>query len=227
MDALKLACVACFVCSNLAQVPIPTREVGYVYKQGQANASIHIDAFLDLICPGSKESFPTLKAVAEHYGPSILQFTVHFFPLPYHRNSFYATKGAHAMASLTEGNKTFDWIKLVYDHIDSLVNSATNQFSEDQMKMKLADLAHDLGLMPELFIPLLDNPTIEEDTRVAWKYACSRGVVGTPTFMVNDVVVAGSPTWTLNDWTKLIDSVLKPTELRINHHVKVPFYFIF
>ncbi|KAK6189905.1 hypothetical protein SNE40_001875 [Patella caerulea] len=211
---MKFLIAACLVSVVYGQIPIPTREVGYVYKNGSDSAPVHLDAFLDLICPYSKQALPTLMQVAEMYGPKQLQLTVHLFPLPYHRNSFYATKGAHAISSLTQGNLTFDWINLVYKNMPALVNSATHQFSEDQMKTKFSNLASKLGLYPELFIPLLDDPHIEEDTRVAWKYACTRGVAGTPTFMVNDVLVGGSPAWTAAQWKQLLDAVLHPSKTR-------------
>lgn len=35
------------------------------------------------------------------------------------------------------------------------------------------------------------------------------GVSGTPTFMVNDVLVDADPSWTVNDWKKLIDPLLQ------------------
>ena len=34
------------------------------------------------------------------------------------------------------------------------------------------------------------------------------GVAGTPTFMVNDVVVSADPSWTVDDWKKVIDPLL-------------------
>ena len=74
------------------QIPIPKREVGFVYGSGQASASVHLDFYIDLICPDSKVSLPTMLKVADFYGPDSLQLTTHLFPLPYHRVGFYAAK---------------------------------------------------------------------------------------------------------------------------------------
>lgn len=35
------------------------------------------------------------------------------------------------------------------------------------------------------------------------------GVTGTPTFMINDVVVAADPAWTVSEWNKVVDPLLK------------------
>ena len=74
------------------QVPIPRREVGFVYGSGPANASVHLDFYVDLVCPASKMALPTVLKVADLYGPDTLRLTTHLFPLPYHRVGFYAAK---------------------------------------------------------------------------------------------------------------------------------------
>ena len=74
------------------QVPIPSREVGFVYKNGAADAPIKLDIYIDLICPDSQEALPHVLEVANYYGPDNLRLRTHLFPLPYHRNGFYAAK---------------------------------------------------------------------------------------------------------------------------------------
>ena len=44
--------------------------------------------------------------------------------------------------------------------------------------------------------------------RARWKYGCSRGVFGTPQFMVNGVMLAAQPTWTVKDWRAVIDPLI-------------------
>lgn len=45
---------------------------------------------------------------------------------------------------------------------------------------------------------------------MSWKFACSKGVLGTPTFFVNGVFVNGDPSWTLADWRQVLDPLLQP-----------------
>ena len=50
----------------------------------------------------------------------------------------------------------------------------------------------------------------------------SGGVAATPTFMVNDVFVSATPSWTLDDWKKLIDPLLAN---KTSHKLVRPFSF--
>ena len=59
------------------------------------------------------------------------------------------------------------------------------------------------------FVPKMQWGTKEDGAaRASWKYGASRGVTGTPTFLLNGVVADATPSWTLDDWTKVIDPLL-------------------
>ena len=45
----------------------------------------------------------------------------------------------------------------------------------------------------------------DTEARYAWKYACSRGVSGTPTFLANGVVINGAGNWKADDWRKFLN----------------------
>lgn len=75
-----------------SQIPLPRRPLGFIYKEGEPSAPIHLTAFVDLTCPDSQEAWPTVKKVADMYGPETIQFTVQLFPLPYHTNAFIAAQ---------------------------------------------------------------------------------------------------------------------------------------
>lgn len=75
-----------------SQIPLPRRPLGFIYKEGEPSAPIHLTAFVDLTCPDSQEAWPTVKKVADMYGPETIQFTVQLFPLPYHTNAFVAAQ---------------------------------------------------------------------------------------------------------------------------------------
>ncbi|CAG5119047.1 unnamed protein product, partial [Candidula unifasciata] len=109
------------VASTMSQVATPPRKVGFSYIRGHPFAKIHLEVFLDLLCPDSQEAWPHLKDVANLYGPENVALTVHLFPLPYHQNSFYATRAAYVVHYLTNGTKTFDWIdKILLEKLPEL-----------------------------------------------------------------------------------------------------------
>lgn len=47
----------------------------------------------------------------------------------------------------------------------------------------------------------------DADARIAWKYACTRGVYGTPIFYVNGLFVTDD-SWSFAQWKSLIDELL-------------------
>lgn len=63
---------------------------------------------------------------------------------------------------------------------------------------------------PYMYVPS-HIADLNMNTRVSWKYATTRGVSGTPTFFVNDINVPADSTWTLQEWTALIDPLLAPS----------------
>ncbi|RWW21359.1 hypothetical protein GW17_00014494 [Ensete ventricosum] len=62
---------------------IPTRYDGFYYSGGGENwkDAIVVDAFLDPLCPDSRDAWPPLKQVVRLYSPH-LAVIVHPFPLP-------------------------------------------------------------------------------------------------------------------------------------------------
>ena len=71
-----------FVLDVHSQFIPPAKFDGFVYKNGPINSdTIVIDAFLDPVCPYSRDSWPALKYAVESYGPSV-GLMVHLFPLP-------------------------------------------------------------------------------------------------------------------------------------------------
>ncbi|KAF7138860.1 hypothetical protein RHSIM_Rhsim07G0249200 [Rhododendron simsii] len=61
----------------------PARFNGFVYKNRLSTSmdSIIIEAFLDPVCPDSRDSWPPLKRAVDYYG-SHVSLVVHPFALP-------------------------------------------------------------------------------------------------------------------------------------------------
>ena len=76
--------LAAFIVAVESQIPLPRRPLGFVYKGGEPSAPIHLTASVDLTCPDCKQAWPTVKKIADMYGPTVIQFTLQLFPLPYH-----------------------------------------------------------------------------------------------------------------------------------------------
>ncbi|PVD31549.1 hypothetical protein C0Q70_06962 [Pomacea canaliculata] len=160
------------------QVPIPPRHAGFVYRCGHNNAPIHFDLYIDLTCSDSLVAFPTVRKVADHYGPDKLRLTTFLFALPYHRNAYATTKvtGAHAVDIITRGNLTYTWFATVFNNIASLTDSATRNLTDIDVLNRLVSLASAIGVPDVQFRQQIVSNLVSSLARNGWKYACTHPV---------------------------------------------------
>jgi 2-hydroxychromene-2-carboxylate isomerase len=222
---LLLLVLSLLVLSITAQVPIPTRPDGYALNTAPASSPVVLDAFFDLLCPDSQAAWPTIKQLLAHY-PNNLYFLLHTFPLPYHTNSFIANQGLHVIDHYTQHNRTalLQYTDLLFSsHQSDYSNAATLNQTIHSVIQSLAQLQATAGIIPaKSFLAGIANGDINEETRVSWKYTCSRSVVGTPTFLLNGVFISADASWSLSDWQSVIDPLIKAQDRdeRINRHVR-------
>lgn len=198
--------------AHASEVPVPPRPQGYVYAYSQSNnlTDLQIDAFFDPLCPESKQAFPTLLQVANHYGPDVMTLRLHMFPLPYIRNSFLASKGTEAVYQLASSpNAVFDWVAKVYDNISSLSNAHTKNMSETDVTNMLGDIAAQMGIQKSQFLHKMADTLVDMNIRMDWKYGCTRGVSGAPLYAINGVVKVIDKEWSLTDWRGVLDPLVQ------------------
>jgi protein-disulfide isomerase len=200
---------------NLGAIPIPSHPLGF--DQGNTSSSVLIEAFYDLQCPDSKASYPALLQLLEQHGSEVL-LRMHLFPLPYHRSGFLSAQSARVVQTLNSNDQLFHWFNVYFAAQGNFTNLATGDQSNDWIIAQIAKLAstslvRESGMdQDEYYTEFIKRMAYGSDydanTRIAWKYACSRGVSGTPFFFVNGVYVTNDPSWTVEDWKKLVGSVV-------------------
>ncbi|OAY70633.1 hypothetical protein ACMD2_13719 [Ananas comosus] len=68
---------------KMAQLPIPARIDGFVYRKAPVwGRSVVVEAFLDPLCPDSRDSWPPLKQAISYYSSAHVAVVAHPFPLP-------------------------------------------------------------------------------------------------------------------------------------------------
>ncbi|CAI5491463.1 unnamed protein product [Closterium sp. Naga37s-1] len=202
------------------QFPIPSQYDGLVYGADVSERQpVLLEAFLDLTCPSCQSAWPVLRHVAKFYGTKQLRFVVHLFSNAFHHNSYFASQATNAVAAIN-GSLAFDWIDGVFDAQDDLSLSATWQKTPEQVAAQLARLASErLGIDEERFKGAFLDAEVEWRTRLAFKYGCSRAVVGTPTFLLNGVAVPiAAAEWTIYEWRALLDPLVAPSVLDSHSH---------
>jgi len=210
--ALFVVVVALAAVSVQAQAPIPYRPDGFTVSQGSTTSPIQFDMFLDLLCPDCAAAWPNVKDVMDYYKDQI-NTVIHFFPLPYHTYGFTVAQSAHVFIQATQPSYSVlrNFSDYIFTNQAQFWNSAVNTISPAQVVSNLGQLVEEGGfLTASQFNAGMADDNINENTRVSWKYACSRGVLGTPTFFVNGVNVNGDPSWTLAEWRTLLDPLLQP-----------------
>jgi len=191
-----------------AQAPIPNRPDGYG-TGGPTSAPVVVEAFYDMMCPDSRASWPTIPQLIAHYGSNV-HFRFHTFALPFHTNSFFANQGAHVIAHYN-ASAVYDYMNAIYAAQDSFGNSVTADLTINTVLANMGAMVEKADLMPAAaFVAGLNDATLNWETRVSYKYGCSRAVVNTPTYLVNGVTLASNPA-SLSDWTFVLDPLLAST----------------
>lgn len=199
-----------------AQLPIPSRFDGFVYTNSQASPdSIFIEAFFDPVCPDSRDAWPPLKQLLDHYG-SRLSLVVHPFALPYHDNAFVASRALHIVNKINT-SATYPLMELFFKYQERYYNQQTRNMSRATI---VEDIVHFASkVVGNSYFSAVESGFTDRQTdlktRVSFKYGCSRGVTGTPFFFVNGFPLpdAGSAI-DYEGWRKIIDPLVGERDVK-------------
>ncbi|XP_078153587.1 uncharacterized protein LOC144548743 [Carex rostrata] len=197
-----------FICKS--QLPIPAKIDGFVYRMPSVwGESVVVEAFLDPVCPDSRDSWPPLKQALDYY-TGRLSLVVHPFPLPYHSNAFIACRSLH-IANKLNASSVYPLLELFFKTQEQYYNAPTYEMSRasivaDMTKLALTVVGENFGTAFQLGF---NDSSTDEATRISFKYGCSRGVTGAPVFFVNGMPLSnpGSPL-DYNQWRSTIDPLL-------------------
>lgn len=185
-----------FILSALILIPttanslfIPPQTDGFKYQKlsHDDSSAIMVEAFVDPLCPDSRDGWAVLKRVVDFYG-SNLTVTAHLFPLPYHDNAFVASRAIHIVNNLNS-SATFDVLEWFFKNQQKLYNGVTHEYSRDAIVNRIANSVFKAVSLENVSLRDLrssfNDRKTDIKTRIGFKYACARGVIGTPTFFVN------------------------------------------
>ncbi|CAK4685447.1 hypothetical protein LEN26_005648 [Aphanomyces euteiches] len=201
-------------CSTVqGQVPIPVTPPGFTYGDGSADAPIQLEVFVDLLCPDSKAAHPGLKDLAARLSPEKFRLRIHQFPLPYHQQAYSFAQASQTITHALGADKFTKWLEAVYDVQDQYWNLQTENLGQKQVTEKIEQLAK--ATFPQLTdaqwkegMSGHGGTKRDSDTRSEWKHACTRGISGTPQYLLNDVAIEADSKWTADDWLKFLKPLL-------------------
>jgi len=186
-----------------AGLPIPNQPDGF--SIGNANAPVLFELFGDTMCPDTAHAYPTIRQVAAAYGPDKLRLTFHAFTLPFIHSGMLTNQGLWVVAA---NNATGVWkyIETIFANQEYLWNSQTADLTTNQLIAKIGGMAQNASVLSQnTFVSGMANEQIQNQAITSWKYIASRGIAGTPTFLVNGVEVEADPDWTLQDWQQVLN----------------------
>jgi protein-disulfide isomerase len=190
-------------------IPIPKRPSGYV--KGIASALLQIEAFVDIQCPYSKKAWPTLLAVADHYGPEKVQLRVQLLSMANHRQSWDVTKAIFAVAG-ADSDLFFPLATFLYERQEQFFNGVFKQRTELDLYDLIVRLLTEYGYQtdPTEFIKRLESDDVYAAAKIPSRIAFSRGVWSTPTFFINGAEATQlSSSSSLEAWNNILDPLLK------------------
>jgi predicted DsbA family dithiol-disulfide isomerase len=169
----------------------------YNPTRGPADAPVVLVEYTDYQCPYCDRAQPTIDAVLERYGDSV----VHVFknlPLPMHQQAVLA-----AEAALCAGDQGKFW------DLHDWLFANKNNISRDTLIAQ----AEVLGLDMETFTTCVDSRTHQAVVEADMAEATRFGIRGTPGFAINGRVLSGAQP--LENFIAIIDDELRRQGLPI------------
>lgn len=168
---------------GLQVVPIPVVPDGYMV--GPANSTKVLDVFYDHLCSDSAAAFPGLWSYWQA-NQSWLKLVIHIFPLPYHHYTFMVSQ-AGRFVQLSYPELFIPYTEYMFNHQNTYLVDALN-WTYPQIQQQLAqDTNAATGIAVSEVLSALNNTDINWASRVSWKYATTRGMPGTPNYLLNGV----------------------------------------
>ncbi|KAI4366288.1 hypothetical protein MLD38_022181 [Melastoma candidum] len=188
----------------------PARYDGFVYTDCRFGSDgVMIEAFLDPVCPDSRDSWVPLKKAVQYYRPRV-SLVVHLLPLPYHDNAFGASRALH-IVNMLKNDSTFPLLELFFNEQEKFYNSQTMNMSRASIVKSLTKFS--TQVVGNSYYSAIEagfnNRTTDLKTRVSFKYSTSKGVDATPSFFLNGFLLpgAGSPI-DFKGWKTFIDPLI-------------------
>ncbi len=144
---------------------------------GRSSASLTLVEFADFQCPYCIQAHPTVKALLDKHKGQIRYAFLHL-PLPNHPQAMPAAQAAWAA---TKQNKFFEYQDKLFQ-LGGKLEPTTYEA-----------IAKDLGLNLEKFNADRNSPEANKDIESDMKQAEAIGVNGTPTFVLNGLMIRGLP----------------------------------
>ncbi|EGR28101.1 hypothetical protein IMG5_183230 [Ichthyophthirius multifiliis] len=218
--ALYILITILFLFINCSQyISIPKKPDGVTI--GNKNSQIKLEAYYDLQCPDSKHSNEQLNILfKEKTYLQNLAFTYHYFPLPYHFNSYHLSQTLRFVYDKYGTQAAVEFTNKVFENQQNYDNNKTKTLNLNEIYQKIADdtqsFLKEYSIKSSDVIDALNDQNYNQETRQSWKIGCGNGVSGTPIFYLNGVRIDGAETFDVQNWKKFLEEYLQQKEKHNN-----------
>lgn len=185
---------------------VPKRYPGITW--GHKDAVIHVEVYVDPLCPDCLAIWPNLKSVLEKY-PTQVNITLQPFNLPYHTWSYYVVRACYALYAYDEtlGKEFFN--ALYTGEQNQFSNSALINVGENSIPAKILNyIGNKYGISYEDLLEKFNDQDVRSRASTGFTFAAAHGVDGTPTVFINGVMTDIDPDTSLSTWVSIIDGLL-------------------
>ena len=192
------------LCLGIQVVPIPAAPEGFVLGPAYSNRTL--DVYYDHLCSDSAASFPGLWQYWQA-NQSWLKLVIHIFPLPYHHYTFMVSQ-AGKYVQLYYPEEFMSFTEYMFNNQGTYLDTSLG-WNFGQVQQQLAkDTNLATGISVTEVLAALNNSNVNMATRISWKYATTRGMAGTPNYMLNGVWAPdASVLETFEDWASWFASL--------------------
>ncbi|CAL5063095.1 unnamed protein product [Urochloa decumbens] len=161
-----------------AQASAPPRYDGFAYGGGAAAAwkdAVLVEAFLDPLCPDSRDAWHPLKLAVERYAPRV-SLIVHPFPLPFHTYAFHACRALY-IANKLNSSSTYPLLELFFKNQEKFYNSAASSLSAPAVAVEMSKMAaQTVGNSVSEFLSGFSDRSTDSAARVSFRVSFPRYV---------------------------------------------------
>ena len=188
-------------------IPIPNRASGFTL--GDPSALVNIDIFFDIQCPHSKQLWPTIVSLINHYQSQAVNVTAHLITLSNHRQAWDMSLALFALAQ-GDAQRFFNFVSFLFERQEQFLNAPFRHKTHADLRTLAAEFAEQhAGLNQDDFLKRMDTHEVYIEARTPIRFAATRAVWATPTIFINNAdEVPLKFDSELTDWVKLIDSLL-------------------
>jgi len=117
-------------------------------------------------------------------------------------------QGARVIAdNLAQAGDVFSYFNLVFANQEQFYTPNTLHLTPEDVQVDLVHIIDQaLPAYAKIFADGLEyGNQYDSEARVSWKYACYRGVTGTPTYFANGVAINGGGSFQAQDWRNFLN----------------------